>query len=584
MAKRLARDPAERRATEIRAVVHLLDDAERSRAAGRLGLATDATPDALAECLAGSSRADTLRALVAAAPDVVEMLKDIAGCLEQHDVSARTTGFIFALERLAIDLSPQEIKLACSWPTRLEDFGAKPFAQLRRDWNAISALWSDLVHKAYPREIRGRLDPVRSHLRGRHVRKPPRDTTDLDARLVLAHLLNRLIRTTEVLERIVTDARTADLEALLKALHRDESNASAALRAGAPAHATQPRELHRLLKQHRRLDQRLTRFEEDVRALAVLNEAAAQDLLGYDLWRNRPQLFEIWILTSVLHWMVQRGYDVEILQLKTTPGGRQRWDLNYANAKLPCARVGPEGRAEYVFYQLRRQGKRGDADDMPDISLLTGPSPQDDAIWAIDPKHSDRKAYRLANYRDTGTRYVASFGAKLAVIAEYYPREDLPEGNPYRFDDHALLVKDARPRGAGLPMILAELEEFHPCFQRTVLCIDMSSSFDDRRSVALDALRSAIAGDGTTFADAFVWFAGNACQAKGAAAFIANAAMPTPPPLDSGTSLQALIDALRSLMGPGINRIAILGDGEFDNAAWRNDLESLLGVSVVQYA
>jgi hypothetical protein len=590
MAKRLSRDPADRRAAEIRAVVDLLDDAERSRAADRLGLATDATADALTECLAGSSRADTLRALVAAAPDVVEMLKDITGCLEQHGVSARTTGFILALEEspstASIDLSPQEIELVCSWPTRLESFGAKPFAQLRRDWKAISALWSDLVDKAYPRQIKRSLDVARSSVLGEEVRRRPRDATDLDARLVLAHLLDRLTRTIEVLERIQTDARPADVELLLKALKRDGSAASEALHAGKPVRATRPRELDRLLKHHRRLNQKLARFEEDVRALAVLNEAAEQDLLRYDLWRKRPQLFEIWILTSVLHWMTQRGYDVELLQVKATAGGRQRWELSYANAKKPCASVGPkgpEGRTDYVFYQLRRPGGKG-ADDMPDISLLASSSPKDDAIWAIDPKHSDRRSYRLRDYQGTGSRYVKSFGASLALIVEYYPREDLPEENPYELDDDALLVKDASPHGTGLPIILEQLAPVHLPLQRTVLCIDMSSSFDDHRTAALDALRSAIAAEGATLADAFVWFAGSACQAKGAAVFITHATLPDPPPLDPGTSLQALVEALRSLVTPGVNRIAIVGDGEFDNAAWQEDLKRSLGVSVVRYA
>jgi hypothetical protein len=188
---------------------------------------------------------------------------------------------------------------------------------------------------------------------------------------------------------------------------------------------------------------------------------------------------EGWILASILHWMVRRGYQIKLLQVTKTPGGRQRWDLSYANAKRPCACISGKSRISYVFYQLRRQGGKGGADDMPDISLLAGDSPEHDAIWVIDPKHSARKAYRLANYQATGTRYVKSFGAKLAIIAEHYSRDDLPEGNPYRLDEHAWLVKDVRPRGGGLPMVLAELESFHPALQRTVLCVDVSSSFDD---------------------------------------------------------------------------------------------------------
>jgi hypothetical protein len=585
MATRLPRDPAERRAAEIRAVIDLLDDSERAGAAGRLGLATDATADAVSECLMASSRTDTLRALLGAAPDVVDMLKDIARCLEQHGVSARTTGFILALEGSAsmasVDLSAQEIDIACSWPTRLEEFEAEPFAQLRRDWKAISVLWSELVCEMYPSRSRRSRDQIRAYVRGQPIRRPAYDTADRGTRLVLAHLLDRLVRTIEVLERIATDARTADLEILLSVLQRHRRAALTALRAGRPA--VRSRELQRRLTEHRRIDQSLTRFEEDVRALAVLNEAAVQDLLRFELWRNRPQLFEIWILTSILHWMGQRGYDVELLEVTATVGGRQCWHLSYANARRPCARISGQGRTFYLFYQLRRQGEKDGAHDMPDISLLTGPLPEDTAIWVIDPKHSARRAYRLANYRATATRYVKSFGAELALIAEHYPREDLPEGNPYVLGDRALLAKDVRPRGEGLPIILAELETFHPALQRTVLCIDMSSSFDGRRTAALEAFRSTIAEDGATLADAFVWFAGSACEAAGAAALVARAVMPEPPALDPGTSLEALIDVLRPLVSPGITRVAVVGDGEFDDAAWQGVLESSLEVSVVRY-
>jgi hypothetical protein len=37
-------------------------------------------------------------------------------------------------------------------------------------------------------------------------------------------------------------------------------------------------------------------------------------------------------------------------------------------------------------------------------------------------------------------------------------------------------------------------------------------------------------------------------------------------------------------VGSGIDRVAIVGDGEFDDAAWQDALKSSLGVSVVQYS
>ena len=387
-----------------------------------------------------------------------------------------------------------------------------------------------------------------------------------------------------VLERLAPEAQTSDTQRLKMALQREASAAKMALRAGGPVRATRPPELRQLLRQHSRLDQRLTGFEEDMRALAILTEAEAHDLFRCDLWANRPQLFEVWILASLLHWMAQRGYDVRLLQLTPTSSGRPRWHLSYATATKPCASIACKGRTDYVFYQLRRQSQKGSRDDMPDISLLTGPSPKDNAIWAVDPKHSDRKSYRLANYEDTGSRYVKSFGADLAVIVEYYPREDLPNGNPYKLDDHALLIKDASPCGTGLPLILEQLASFHPPLQRTVLCIDMSSSFDARRTTALDAFRSTCASSQAELADDFVCFAGDARVVKGAEALLEQAATPDPPPLQSGTSLRPVLDALQLLVGSGINCIAVVGDGEFDNRSWQHTLEASLGVPVVQYS
>lgn len=128
------------------------------------------------------------------------------------------------------------------------------------------------------------------------------------------------------------------------------------------------------------------------------------------------------------------------------------------------------------------------------------------------------------------------------------------------------------------------MRAFTQPFSGRFSAFDVSSSFDDRRIAALDTFRSAIADEGTTLAETFVWFAGSACEAEGAAAFVAHEAMPKPPPLDPGTSLQALIDALCPLVGSGIDRVAIVGDGEFDDAAWQDALKSSLGVSVVQYS
>lgn len=62
-----------------------------------------------------------------------------------------------------------------------------------------------------------------------------------------------------------------------------------------------------------------------VRSLASLAEADAYlDALRADIWSSRPQLFEVWVLVSILGWLERRGYAVELLKLEGTrpPSGR----------------------------------------------------------------------------------------------------------------------------------------------------------------------------------------------------------------------------------------------------------------------
>src|SRR3954469_13985469 len=230
MPKRDRGTPAERRAREARRVVDLLDDAERARAAEHVALESTASPDELAAALARAPRATTLRALAAGAPDVIEMLKDIGLWLEAHGIGARTTGFVLELDRAAdtagLELSAQEIALACSWPDRLDATGSKAFTELLRQWRGLRRPWTALVDHARTRRTAPTLDPTRSVIERETVYKLPRERTDERARVVLDHLLERLRRTIDVLERLPGDARTREAVALLHNLHAAAKDAA----------------------------------------------------------------------------------------------------------------------------------------------------------------------------------------------------------------------------------------------------------------------------------------------------------------------------------------------------------------------
>jgi hypothetical protein len=95
------------------------------------------------------------------------------------------------------------------------------------------------------------------------------------------------------------------------------------------------------------------KFVEDVYSLSDLIEGEEMaDVLRIDLWSARSQLYEIWVLLTVLQWLRGRGYQVELLKLDHATGQMPfRWSLSYANECQPCVVVRDgEGHEQYLFY------------------------------------------------------------------------------------------------------------------------------------------------------------------------------------------------------------------------------------------
>jgi hypothetical protein len=251
------------------------------------------------------------------------------------------------------------------------------------------------------------------------------------------------------------------------------------------------------------------KFVEDMYLLSdLIRGEDLADMLQINLWSSRPQLFEVWVMLTLLRWLRGRGYAIEIL--KTVIDGQNapfRWNLSYSKDSMPCAVVrDQQARVErFMFYQLYRP-----TGDMPDISLLEGDNPSSPPVWSVDPKHSERGAYSLADYQETAERYRDSFGAQLSLIVEYFDRPGIGDANPIVFDSRAKLIRSCRPAAPGLLLLLSELASFHPTKEQALVCIDFSSSFSANRNGALERLRQQFASRAsTTIASECICFAGN---------------------------------------------------------------------------
>lgn len=233
------------------------------------------------------------------------------------------------------------------------------------------------------------------------------------------------------------------------------------------------------------------------------------------------------------------------------------------------------GQEAFVFFQLYQARDAGRGGAMPDLTLLRGDHAGAERVWAVDPKLS--ATYGPADYTSTARRYVQDFGAPVAVVVEHFPRL---APNPQLLCDGGSLVTDVGPGGAGFRHLVAALAAMHPPVSLTVLCVDLSGSFDARRAEALRAVAGELAADLEAVADEYVCFAGDAATASGLHDFLrSHDGRPLPAPrLGEGIAIGPLLDELRALadrLGP--IRIELVGDGGFDDPGWQARAAGELG-------
>lgn len=600
-------DEARRRAAA--ALLRLTSPEELERIAAHLEIAPPADHSVIIEQLATVSRFEAVSVLLHAARSTVLMLRDIVQFLERHGVSARTTGCALFLadpmrERppLEVDLSPQAAGVICDWkaPT-LRRLGDDPFRQAREIWNQFVPDWRRLLSKASPQVRRGQMDVVRTAINMRSgsptvAYRPDNDVTDYGAQAVLEHLLEQVEQVREALERAPAARRSASHVALIEELDELVQAAEASVfdrslrhRRREP-HARRHRELKSWEAERHVTTQFLESFDlfcEDVLALGDAVEGDQLfDLVAANLWTSRPQLYEVWLLVSLLGWLEHRGYEVELLKLSRTPTGRCEWRLSYAKDKTPCARLRGQPSGGSVFYQLYRP-----SGDMPDLCFIPTGSGTAQPLWAVDAKHSAAGGYGLSNYRSTAERYRDSFGAKLSAVVEYFPRPDLVAQNPNWFGPRAALITDAAPGAAGLDLLMKVLEDVHPARSRAIVCVDVSQSFSSAVGDIVEAVCGELVNAGDEVLDSFICFAGRATTRAGMQALVTagSEAVRTAIAGVAGglqtdeTLIEPLLLELRHLIDVNRgSRVIIVGDGAFSDCTADPiaTIQSRLGVPV----
>lgn len=271
-------------------------------------------------------------------------------------------------------------------------------------------------------------------------------------------------------------------------------------------------------------------------------------------------------MLTLLRWLRGRGYGIEFLKTDIDRQGAPfRWNLSYSKDSKPCAVVCDQqaGAARFMFYQLYRP-----TGDMPDISLLEGANPSSPSVWSVDPKHSERGAYSLSDYRSTAERYRDSFGARLSLIVEYFDRPGMGDANPIEFGSCAKLIRSCCPADPGLQLLLSELEPFHPTKAQALVCIDFSSSFSASRNGALERLREQLAvRASTTIASECICFAGNTTVVSSFNEWQNAIKKPLERPQGlvdgtaSGPLIQAIADFTKRIP---VTELFVVTDGQFD--------------------
>ncbi len=504
------------------------------------------------------------------------MLRDVTSILQQYGVHARTTNSIVVLSD-EFELTQQQFDLATKWSDQiLASAHRNTWSELESELEeSIVPALDDIRRRAEPRIDEEREDIVEAAIRIKTGRGPARQR-----RWTEADFSEEILEEYRDLVRMLGDAVPPELEhdpvggrfaqRLNDVVGRHTAKHDRFVRD--IRHAE--RRLHssrRGIEDSEREPIRI--FIEKLKFLADWERSDHfADLLQIDIFRHRPQLYELWILCRIIRTMATGGFGVALLEVTEDEQTGRRWELKYAKASRPVVRLSRGNEELFLFYQLFR---RRDGGDMPDISLWENPTATGDAIWIIDPKHSEKGGYSVSDYQATAERYRRKFRPRLfSTIVEYFPRHDLsaPPSD---------VILDVRPGGTGISVLLRMLHEAHELGPVCVAVVDVSSSFEPKISEAISELSTRRATG--VWSDQFITFADQAIVHTGLAGLLSNAGEMLRGIAGGDTRLAPLLTAMRSaqaIMGVDVRFVVVsdfnFADGsEDDLAASGFDVESV---------
>lgn len=468
----------------------------------------------------------------------ISMVTEIMDFLAAHGMAARTTGTIATLPGLEA-IKPQQRKLMTEWDrSALRRLGRN--TKLQGAWEEASGVLDGLLEQMCE-EHPGRWRPSRY---GDFLQQRPSDTTYCED--VVDLLLEQITLIEQSLPKDTEDNFISDIRRKCRTLRASCKELTELYPPGSPAYI-EPLE-------HA---DKITIFVEQLRITATLL-SALDDVVGLielSVFRNLPQLFEVWLLCFILSTLEQTGYIVTLENVAKV-GQSDIWNVKYAGADSPIARIGED---RWVFFQFKAKS----APAMPDLAIYDNESASGQALIVLDAKFSEKSGYAAADYRETLEKYRNL--SSCCYTVEYFDRPDIAPENGMMFGVRPDADAVTGLKGALFAALVAPT-------RRAMAVIDCSSSFADQLPRALTQLLLWV--DSHVLKDEFIVFARLAELRKGLAGQIRKNAISLPG--ENGTLVESLAKQLEALRAAGeYVEILLVSDGDFQDG----NLDTLRAVS-----
>lgn len=326
------------------------------------------------------SRTRLLREVLNEHGPAIAMVADIVAFLEQHGMAVRTTSDVATLPGLE-ELKPQQRKILSQWNTTS-----------RRRWKQdqdVETLWRDASH-ALDRLLErsgdrphGQWRPGRGTSYYRYVQSEP---TYHEFELGL--LRQQIERIEHALPDPLDDELLEEIAQKCSVITNELDDLAEAQESG----------------RHKTED-----YEDEIEKVTILveritlagdlleSETGIADLLAVSVFRNLPQLYEAWLLCFILTILELAGYQVVLDQVRRVIGNKI-WNLRYAGAKQPVAKVGANF---WVFFQYKATSHS----TMPDFAIFDNSSANGKALAVFDAKFSELHGYSMSDYVGTLEKY-----------------------------------------------------------------------------------------------------------------------------------------------------------------------------------